>query len=313
MPLNVQIAALYEQMADLPQPDFATITPAQLREISDQPLAFGPPPEVETCRDLRIPLDGRELDARLYIPAQTQPGPPPLTMFYHGGGWVIGTLDTHDATCRAIANASDSAILSVAYRLAPENPYPAPLDDCYDAMVWASKNGEELGVDADRLAVSGDSAGANLAAAVAVLSRDRNGPAIRYQLLIYPVADDDFTRKSYQENGASGGFLSTEMMKWFWQAYVGPAAPASATLAAIARHEDLSNLPPATIVTAQYDPLRDEGEVLARRLAETGVPVEHHMAPGMVHGFFSLFAAVPDAVPWIEKVGASLRDGLQSQ
>lgn len=309
MPLNPQVQALLAMMAQAPQPDFTTMTAAEVRAVSDTPMAFAPPPEVAQVRDLSLPLDGRTLSARLYVPKGAGSNPP-LVVFYHGGGWVIGTLDTHDATARALCVASGAAVLSVAYRLAPEHPYPLPVEDCFDALCWAARNGDALGVDAGRLAVAGDSAGGNLAAAVAILARDRGGPALRHQCLVYPVADRDFSLPSYVENGGGEAFLSTAMMAWFWDCYLGQTPVEQATLAAILRHPDLAGLPPAGIFTAEFDPLRDEGLAYAARLAESGVSVQSHMAPGMIHGFFSMFQAVPDAQIWIDRAGDSLRAAL---
>jgi acetyl esterase len=309
MPLNPQVQALLALMAQAPAPDFANLTAPMMRAVSDVPMAFGPPPAVAQVRDLGIPLAGRTLQARLYIP-EGAGSVPPLTVFYHGGGWVIGTLDTHDGTARMLARASGSAVLSVAYRLAPEHPYPLPVEDCYDALCWAAASGAALGADSTRLAVSGDSAGGNLAAAVAILARDRSGPALRHQCLMYPVTERDFTLPSYIENGSGAAFLSSTMMAWFWDQYLGATPVEQAPLAALLRQTDLSGLPPASVYTAEFDPLRDEGMLYAERLAAAGVTVEAAIAPGMIHGFFSMYQAVPDAVPWIERAGAALRRDL---
>ncbi|MCB2065329.1 MAG: alpha/beta hydrolase, partial [Erythrobacter sp.] len=195
MPLNPQVANLLQQLAAFPAPDFATESPAEIRAKADVPMQFGEPPAVARVEDVQIALAGSTLAARLYIPHDAG-DMPPLTVFYHGGGWVIGTLETHDSTCRALARDSGSAVLSVAYRLAPEHPYPVPVEDAYDALAWAAEHAAELGVDSARLAVAGDSAGGNLAAAVAIVARDRDGPRLRHQLLIYPVTDMDFDRHS---------------------------------------------------------------------------------------------------------------------
>ncbi len=273
-------------------------------------MIFGELPAVKSIEDLDINLVGRSIKARLYIPRRQGDDAPPLTLYFHGGGWVFGTLDTHDATCRALANASGSAILSVAYRLAPEDPFPAGLEDCYDALEWANGHMRTFGVDASRLAVAGDSAGGNLAAAVAIKARDGGGPALRHQLLIYPVTDRDFTRPSNVMHGNGEYFLSTEAMQWFWRQYLPDGSPADPPLAAIYAMPDLSRLAPATIIAAEYDPLCDEGMAYGRRLAEAGVEVEATIAPGMIHGFMSLFGAIPDALPWIGLAGARLRGAL---
>lgn len=311
MTLNPQVEALLAMMAQAPQIDFEAASPEEVRALYDQTMQMGAPPAVAAVREVSIPLSGRTIAARLYIPERAG-GSPPLTLYYHGGGWVIGTLDTHDATCRALARASGSAILSVAYRLAPEQPYPAPVEDCYDALAWAVDNAGELGVDRDRLAVAGDSAGGNLSAAVAIMSRDRKGPALRHQCLIYPVTDHDFTTGSYTRNGGGEYFLSESGMRWFWSHYLGGVDPAEATLATVLRTPDLSGLPSATVLTAEYDPLRDEGMAYAARLAESGVETDAAVAPGMVHGFFSMFEAVPDALPWVERAGRNLAKALDA-
>jgi acetyl esterase len=305
MTLNPAIQMLLTMMADAPATDFSTAEVAETREALDNRTLPGTPPEVGEVRELSVTLEGRTLAARLYIPLGHGSGGPPLVMYFHGGGWVVGTLDTHDAPCRALANASGAAVLSLGYRLAPEHPYPAPVDDCYDATLWAAAHAGDLGVDGTRLAVAGDSAGGNLAAAVALMIRDRGGPDLAHQLLIYPVTDTDLSRPSYLANGGGDYFLSTEAMRWFWNHYLGDTADADAPLAKIIDNA-LAGLPPATVITAQFDPLCDEGEAYAQKLSAAGVPTDYHCAPGMIHGFFNMFQIVPDAVPWIEKAGANL-------
>lgn len=309
MPLNPHVEALLQFMAQMPQIDFASATPSQVRAAFDQPMPISEPPKVARTEDISIALDGRNLDARLYVPEGAGERPP-LTLYFHGGGWVIGTIETHDATCRAIAQKSGSAVLSIAYRLAPEHRYPAAAEDCYDALLWASANGASLGIDATRLAVAGDSAGGNLAAAVAIMARDRAGPTLRHQLLIYPVTDQDYSTQSYTENGDGNYYLSTEGMRWFWSHYLGDAKTEDAPLAAVLRTGDLSSLPPATVITAEYDPLRDEGIAYAEKLKAAGVSVDAVTAPGMIHGFFSMFEAVPDAMIWIERGAANLKASM---
>ena len=309
MALNPQAAAVLAAMAEMEHADFERQTMAEIRAITDRPMHQGPKPEVARVEELDVPLDGRTLQARLYIPndAEETPG---LTLYLHGGGWVLGTLETHDPTARALARASGSAVLSLGYRLAPEHPFPAPLDDCYDALCWARDNAGTLGIDAERLAVAGDSAGANLAAATAIVARDRDGPALRHQALFYPVADMIFDNPSNLENGGGEYLLATDMMRWFWAAYLGPSLEDESSLAMIARHPDLAGLPPATVILAEYDPLRDEGLAYAENLKAAGVPTSIEIAPGMIHGFASLFEAIPDALPYIEKAGADLRHSL---
>lgn len=306
MTVNPQVEALLAMFAQAPAVDIATVTAAALREINDRPIQMGPPPAVAEVRDLTIDLPGRSLPARLYVPADAG-AQPALVVYYHGGGWVLGTIETHDATCRALANASGAAVLSIGYRRAPEVPFPGPFDDCHDALVWAHDNAATLGIDPARLAVAGDSAGGNLAAAVAIRLRDAGGPALRHQLLIYPVTDADFTRASYAENGAGNYFLSTAMMGWFWQQYLGYRPDGHVEGATVLRSADLSGLPPASVVMAEYDPLRDEGVAYAQALHAAGNAVHSEVVPGMVHGFFSMYEFVPDAVPSIVAAGARLK------
>ncbi|MFM9853357.1 MAG: alpha/beta hydrolase [Sphingomonadaceae bacterium] len=305
MTLNPAVEALLGMMAQMPAVDFETATAADARTIFDNPIPGGEPIPMARVEDISIALPGRTLDARLYVPrgASETPG---LTVFFHGGGWVIGTLDTHDGTCRALAKTSHAAVLSVAYRLAPEYRYPTAAQDCFDATAWAAANATQLGIDPNRLAVAGDSAGGNLAAAVAIMARDAGAPKLVHQLLIYPVTDVDFDRPSYAANGAGDYYLSTVGMKWFWDHYLGSVSPDEAPLAVVLGQANLSGLAPATVITAEYDPLRDEGDAYAAKLTAAGVAVDGVCAPGMIHGFFSMFEMIPDAMPWIERGGKNL-------
>jgi acetyl esterase len=305
MTLNPAVANLLDMMAQAPQVDFTTASVADVRAAYDGSMAPMVPVQMAQVVDVSLALDGRAIGARLYVP-EGAGEKPPLILFYHGGGWVIGNLDSHDNTCRALAKASGAAVLSVDYRLAPEHRYPAAPKDCFDALEWAAANAASLGVDGTRLAVAGDSAGGNLAAAVAIMARDRK-MALRHQCLIYPVADHDFNYPSYEANGGGEYFLSTEGMRWFWLHYLGGAASDEAPLATVLRTEDLSDLAPATVITAEYDPLRDEGMAYAEKMKAAGVSVDAATAPGMIHGFFSMFELVPDANPWIDRAGANLK------
>lgn len=309
MPINPQIEVLLASYAQFPAIDYGAISADQLRALNDQQMGQGTAPEVAHVEDLGVELQGRVLRARLYRPHNSTDRSG-LTLFFHGGGWVIGTLDTHDTLCRALAHASGNAVLSLAYRLAPENRYPAAIEDCYDALVWACRHGANLGIDASRLAVAGDSAGGNLAAAVAIAARDRQGPDLCHQLLAYPVVDRDYAYNSYAENGGGEFFLSIAAMEWFWGHYLGETPIEAAPLAAVMRTPDLANLPPATIFTAEFDPLRDEGMAYAAKMLEAGNKVEAAIAPGMIHGFFSMFEAVPDAMQWISRAGQRLKEAL---
>ena len=220
--------------------------------------------ELAQVRDLRAPGPAGDIALRWH---DDRPGPArPTLVFYHGGGFVVGDLESHDDLCRRLARASGWAVLAVDYRLAPEARYPAAFDDAYAALMWAAREGGRgLGVDPDRIAVGGDSAGGNLAAAVALAARDRKGPRIAHQLLIYPVIDHDFTTASYLDADL-GCFLTAEAMSWFWEQYLGPHGDRADPLAAPGRAADLAGLPPATVVSAGYDPPRDEAKHYAERL-----------------------------------------------
>jgi acetyl esterase len=233
----------------------------------------------------------------------------PALVFFHGGGFVICNLDTHDGPCRSIANAAGCIVVSVDYRLAPEHPYPAAAEDCHAATEWVAKNGAEFGIDTSRIAIGGDSAGGNLAAVVALMARDRGAPSLRFQLLIYPVTDYAFETDSYREN-AEGYLLTRDMMRWFWNLYVPDASKAAEPYASPLRAADLSGLPPALCITAEYDPLRDEGEAYAARLREAGVAATTSRYDGLFHGFFGMSAQIDRARDAVAEATAALRAAL---
>lgn len=308
MTLNPALEPILQAFAAFADTDWSQMPVDVARGMMNTPLADTALP-MRRVDNLSLDLPGRSVEARLYVP-NGAPETPPLIVYFHGGGWVLGSLDTHDATCRELAEDSSAAVLSIDYRLAPEARYPAAAEDCYDATCWARDHAAELGIDGTRLAVAGDSAGGNLAAAVSLMARDRGGPTLRHQLLIYPVTDADFTTSSYIANGSGAYFLSTSAMRWFWQHYLGGTAPQDAPLARVLHTSDLAGLAPATVITAQYDPLRDEGDAYAQKLAEAGVATDHHIAPGMIHGFFGMTAAVPDARPWVTLAAQNLAKAL---
>lgn len=309
MPVDPQLQPILDAMAPMAAVDWNSLDPATARQMT---AAMPMPYQVDLAevRDIAVDGHGAQLAARLYRPSADQNLP--VVVFFHGGGWVTGSLDSHDLMCRAIARDSGCAVVSVDYRLAPEFPFPTPLEDCYAAVQWVAANGASLGVNGSRLAVAGDSAGGNLAAAVALLARDRGGAKISHQLLLYPVADADFSNGSYTENG-QGYFLSSDMMHWFWKHYVGEAALASGdvpALAALCRVENLSGLPGATVVTAEFDPLRDEGEAYARRLADAGVAVETTRVPGAIHGFASMLGVADIAENTLRTVSRRVAESI---
>lgn len=256
--------------------------------------------------DIDCPGPAGSISLRVYRPLSQ--APVPVLMYFHGGGWVIGDLDTHDSLCRDLAAGSQSLVISVDYRLAPEHPYPAAPADCYAATVWASKNAALFGGDATRLAVVGDSAGGNLAAVISLMARDRGKPDISFQLLIYPVVDCTSDTLSYEEN-AEGYLLTKASMEWFWDQYVSDnrrkemyASPLRAT--------NLANLPPALLLTAEYDPLRDEGEAYGKRLEEAGVTTEVLRYDGMIHGFVHMNAMLPEGKKALDHCILRLQEAL---
>lgn len=285
MPVDPQVAAFLQRVADLNAPPIYTLTPDQARRTV--PQIPGPPEPVATVENRRIAGPHGEVPVRIYTPfsavQQTGRGPVPLMVFYHGGGWMVADLDSYEHLARTLANAFDGVVISVDYRLSPEHKFPVGVEDCYAATAWAFEHARSLGADPYRIIVSGDSAGGNLAAAVCLMARDRQGPSIAHQLLIYPVTDCDFETPSYLQN-ASGYMLTRKAMQWYWEAYL-PDVAAVHHYAAPLQAKDLSGLPAAHVITAEYDPLRDEGEAYAERLQAAGVPLTFKRYDGMIHGF----------------------------
>jgi len=294
MPLDPICAALLAQMAQAGAPPLHEQTPAMAREAMAAAGAAmgGDPPRVARVDDLQASGPAGPIPLRAYYPDGA--GPFGALVYFHGGGWVIGSIETHDSLCRALANTTGWAVFSVEYRLAPEHKYPAAADDAYAATAWVAAQARTLGVDAARVAVAGDSAGGNLAAVVAQMARDRGGPRLRAQALIYPVTDYDFTTPSYGAN-ADGYLLTQDAMRWFWDHYLADARQGSEPYASPLRARDLHGLPPALVLTAEFDPLRDEGEAYAAALRRAGVPVDQHRYDGLIHGFFQFGGAFPQA------------------
>lgn len=240
--------------------------------------------------------DGAGVVVRVYWPADDGAHRPGV-VFFHGGGWVICDLDSHDGLCRRMANALDAVVVSVDYRKAPEHKFPAAAEDAYSALQWVAQNAPDLLVDESRLAVAGDSAGGNLAAVTALVARDRGGPELVYQLMIYPVTDVSTERDAYpsRTENAEGYFLTAAAMEWYRDQYLASDADAEHPYCSPIRAESLAGLPPAFVLTAEYDPLRDEGERYGERLREAGVPTTVHRALGMFHGFFNMDAVLEGA------------------
>ena len=285
MPLDPGLKLVLDQLAANPGPQLHELPVDQARVFFDSMQLPRPDVAVAHVEDRRVPGPAGEIPVRVYRPESG--ATLPALVYFHGGGWVIGSVETHDGSCRDLANRIGCVVVSVDYRLAPEHPYPAAAEDCYAATKWVSENAAALGVDPGRIGIGGDSAGGNLTAAVALMARDRGAPALRHQLLVYPVTDADFSRASYREN-AEGYLLTTKAMEWFWGHYVPDPAQRQDAYAAPLRAADLSGLPPAFVLTAEYDPLRDEGEALARRLEQAGVKTRLTRYDGAIHGFFAM-------------------------
>jgi acetyl esterase len=286
-----------------------TLTPEEARRASDERRAQAPvvPEPVAQVADRTIDGPGGPLRIRVYRPDSSTT--PPVLVFFHGGGWVLCDLESHDPICRVLANRTGCVVVSVDYRRAPESRYPAAVEDAYAATRWVAGHADELNVDADRLVVFGDSAGGNLAAAVALMARDRGGPRIACQVLAYPVTDHDFDTGSYRDFGADH-FLTTAAMRWYWDQYAPEPVDRDAPYLSPLRARDLGNLPPALVVSAECDPLRDEGLAYAQRLRDAGTEVEQTTYEGMIHGFFTMIGALDGARQAVADVVHSLRQRL---
>jgi acetyl esterase len=246
------------------------------------------------------------MPVRIYRPA---PGRLPVLAYFFGGGWTLGSIDTSDGICRSLANDAGCMVVTVGYRLAPEHPFPAAVHDCYATVRWLAEDGEQIGADPGRLAVGGDSAGGNLAAAVTLLARDRGGPGLAGQLLVYPNTDYRADTASLRENVDPYLFNRTSV-DWYWGHYLTSPADGDNPLASPLRAADLAGLPPALVITAEYDPLRDEGERYAQRLAAAGVPVTLSRYDGMIHGFFAMAGALDAGGAAIKEAAGALRTWL---
>jgi acetyl esterase len=308
MPLAPEIKALLERMAAAGRPPLHQQSVAQARafHVADAPAQNGPAAPVAAVADRVVPGPAGDLPVRVYTPEGEAPFP--IVVWFHGGGWVVGTLDTYDPLCRALAAAVPAVVVSVDYRLAPEHRHPAAAEDAYAATLWASRHAAELGGVQHRLAVAGDSAGGNLAAVVALGARDRGGPAIAFQLLVYPALDAAGDTASWRRY-AEGFYLTAAGMRWYWDHYLGGTdglAPDASPL----RAAFVGGLPPALVIGAEHDILRDEGEAYAARLAEAGVAATASRSAGMVHGFFRWRGVTGAADAALQEAAAALRTAL---
>jgi len=312
--LDSDAQGVLDTLVELGEPDISRMSPEQTRAtLGDLFTPEVDPEPVESVEERKIPAPARDIRVRIYDP---EPGAElPATVYFHGGGWVAGNLDTHDGVARSLANESNSTVVSVDYRKAPEHPFPAAVEDAYQATKWvddhiAGENG---------LAVAGESAGGNLATVVAQMAADKKAtmPEIDHQLLLYPVTNHDFETRSYEEN-ADGFFLTTRAMVWFWNHYLRNEIDGANLRASPLRtpQRTLAKLPPATVVTCGYDPLRDEGIAYSERLENAGVEVDHIHYSDMIHDFANMrrladpFEGIDAAVDVRERAGEALRDGL---
>ncbi len=309
MPLDPQVKQLLDGLAQAGGPSLSDLSPSEAREIYRGMVAFDQPEEVARVDNRVVAGVDHEVPVRVYTPVAAVGGDAPLLLWLHGGGWVIGDLDTADATARALANRSGAVVVSVGYRLAPEHRSPSALEDCMAALIWAVQEAEMLGVDSGRVAVGGDSAGGNLAALLCHQVRDGSGPTISFQLLVYPAVDLTLSHRSIEENG-QGYLLTKDTMCWFADCYLGDQDPKSGAVSPLWA-ASLADLPPALIITAEFDPLRDEGEAYAAALRQAGVEVQLTRYDGQIHGFVGLASMVADGARALEEAGAALRDGLR--
>jgi acetyl esterase len=308
--LDPDAAAVYKAFQEAGRPPYETVSPAEARALylKGRAVTNPEPPELKSVQPLAIPSPSGSIPARVYTSMKLRQanGLAPCLVFFHGGGWVIGDLDSHDVVCRKLADEGQLIVISVDYRLAPEHKFPAAIDDAIAATKWIAANATPLGIDASRLMVGGDSAGGNLAAVVAISARDGDGPAVAGQVLIYPAIDFAMTHPSHSEPETSI-LLTHSVIRWFRDHYLNAAADVHDWRASPARAETLTGLPPAYVLTAGADPLRDEGDEYAARLKEAGVTVTHRTFPGQFHGFFTMGKLLQPANIAASEIGAWLR------
>ncbi|MCY4129493.1 MAG: alpha/beta hydrolase [Gammaproteobacteria bacterium] len=307
MPLLSEYRALLDQLAEADAPPLTEMPIEAARAMFR--VAQPTRPDIAVGTVINREIEGRNgsIPIRVYTPSG--PGPFPVAMMFHGGGWVIGDLETVDAQSRQVCNQVGCVVVAVDYRLAPEHRFPAAAEDCYDATEWTYENASEVNADPTRLAVAGDSAGGNLAAVVAQMARDKDGPPIVFQLLVYPVTNGHvFETDSYREN-AEGYMLTANSMHWFWDHYA-DAADRSNPYASPICSLELSNLPPALIQVAEFDPLRDEGLQYAEALVAAGGEARSHCYEGFIHGFFSHFDSVPPTRIAMDDACAALQEAF---
>lgn len=308
--LNPQVEEYLHGLSEQGLPPLYRLPLAEARETyRELTIPTEPPDVVASVTDRTVPGPDGDVPVRIYEP-RTEGTPAPL-VFFHGGGWMLGDLDTHDALCRELSSESGCLVVSVDYRLAPEHRFPAGLEDCYAATQWVAANADTLDCRADTVAIAGDSAGGSLAAGVGILARDRDGPAIDYQVLAYPATNRAFDTDSYEEN-AQGYFLTRKDMERFWDGYLRSDLDGTHPYASPLRTERLEGLPPSLVITCGFDPLRDDGSDFADRLSTAGVSTQHVQYDDMIHGFLTMLSEprLDRAHEAIEEIGTELRSEL---
>jgi acetyl esterase len=313
MTLDPDSAALIARLRELQAPRYETLTPVEARAAmaAARKAANIEPPSIGETSDFAIPCGDHEIKARSYRPVGPE-GILPGLIFFHGGGWVLGDLSSHDILCRQLANAAKCAVLAIEYRLAPENKFPAAVDDAISATRWAFRNVEDLKLDPARIAVGGDSAGATLAAVVAHLARDGALPRVVFQLLIYPVTELDFSHASHalQEDALP---VLGETMVWFRDHYLTDPSQRNDWRASPLLAKEFGGLPSAYVLTVGYDPLSDEGAAYVKRMEDAGVSVIHRHYPGQIHGFMTMGAGFPTTKNALAEIGDALRSVFNAE
>ncbi len=308
MPPTPETQGLLAMLEEAGGPDISEQTPEEARAaIANFAMMQAGAPEPARVEDRTVPGPGGDIPIRIYASAGDNL---PVVMYFHGGGWVLGDIDSHDGTCKQLlAELGEAVVVSVHYRLAPEDKYPAAADDCYAAAAWVAENGAEIGADGSRMAVAGDSAGGNLSAVVSQMARDKGGPAIAAQVLHVPVTDHSYDTPSYTEN-AEGKLLTRASMVWFWDHYLPSAQAGQEAYASPIKAADLSGLAPALIQTAEFDPLRDEGEAYGAAIEAAGGDVTVHRYDGVVHDPFMMFAVIPTGVECLKEAAAFINERI---
>ncbi len=312
MALDPTIRTLLDMAAASGRPAINSLPPPAARQMmrETRPPVQGPFLDSVVSDDRRIPGPAGEIPVRIYRPRSAAAGSKlPLLVYFHGGGWVIGDIETHHTMCQRLCEAGSLVVVSVDYRLAPEHRFPAAVDDCWAATVWAAANATALGAEGSKVAVGGDSAGGNLAAVMALMARDRGGVQVGFQLLLYPAVDALANTGSMAMN-ADGYLLTREAMVWFYDHYIPDAADRSDWRASPLRARSFAGLPPAMVITAGFDPLLDEGRAYAERLAHDGVTVEHVAFGSLIHGFLGMPGVLPQARRALAMAGQAVREAL---